>query len=62
MFAIMMTVFFAWSREARSDGGLGWLETARRTNFAAVVGAHQEAGVSRAGAARPPRPGRGRER
>ena len=35
MFAIMMTVFFAWTREARSDGGLGWLETARRTNFAA---------------------------
>jgi cytochrome c oxidase assembly factor CtaG len=53
MFAIMMTVFFAWTREARSDGGLGWLETARRTNFAAVVGAHQEAGVSRAGPARP---------
>ena len=57
MFAIMMTVFFAWTREARSDGGLGWLETARRTNFATVVGAHQEAGVSRAGPARPgPRP------
>jgi cytochrome c oxidase assembly factor CtaG len=39
MFALMMTVFFAWSREKRSDGGLGWLEAARRTNFATVVGA-----------------------
>jgi len=32
IFAVMMTVFFAWTREARSDGGLGWLETARRAN------------------------------
>ena len=43
MFVLMLTVFFAWSRETRSDGGLGWLETARRVNFAAQVGAHQEA-------------------
>jgi cytochrome c oxidase assembly factor CtaG len=43
MFAVMMTVFFAWSREARADGGLGWLETARRANFATLVGAHQPA-------------------
>jgi hypothetical protein len=34
-----MTVFFAWSRETRADGGLGWLETARRVNFAARVSA-----------------------
>ena len=34
MFALMMTVFFAWSRETRADGGLGWLEAARRANFA----------------------------
>jgi cytochrome c oxidase assembly factor CtaG len=52
MFALMMTVFFAWSREPRSDGGLGWLEAARRTNFATQVGAHQDAGVGRD---RPPR-------
>ena len=45
MFVVMLTVFFAWSRETRSDGGLGWLETARRANFAARVGAHQEAAV-----------------
>jgi cytochrome c oxidase assembly factor CtaG len=37
MFALMMTVFFAWSRETRADGGLGWLETARRANFATLV-------------------------
>ena len=43
MFAIMMTVFFAWSREVRSDGGLGWLEAARRTNFATMVSAPQHA-------------------
>ena len=54
MFALMMTVFFAWSRETRADGGLGWLETARRANFAARVTALQEAGgvgVPRAGPA-----------
>jgi len=45
MFVLTLTVFFAWSRETRSDGGLGWLETARRVNFAAQVGAHQEAGA-----------------
>ena len=42
MFVLVMAVFFAWSREARSDGGLGWLEAARRSNFAALVNAHQE--------------------
>jgi putative copper resistance protein D len=39
MFVLMMTVFFAWSREQHADGGLGWLEAARRANFAAQVGA-----------------------
>jgi cytochrome c oxidase assembly factor CtaG len=43
MFALMMTVFFAWSRDVRSDGGLGWLEVARRTNFATLVSAQQPA-------------------
>jgi cytochrome c oxidase assembly factor CtaG len=47
MFALMMTVFFAWSREARADGGLGWLEAARRANFAAVVGAQHGASANR---------------
>ena len=44
MFAVMMTVFFAWSRETRADGGLGWLEAARRANFAERVTAPREAG------------------
>jgi len=42
IFTIMMTVFFAWTRTTQADGGVGWLETARRTNFAAVVGSRQE--------------------
>jgi cytochrome c oxidase assembly factor CtaG len=42
MFALVMAVFFAWSRESRSDGGLGWLETARRANFATLVNSHAE--------------------
>ena len=47
MFALVMAVFFAWSRETRSDGGLGWLESARRSNFATLVGAHQDATPAR---------------
>jgi cytochrome c oxidase assembly factor CtaG len=46
MFVVMLTVFFAWSRETRSDGGLGWLEVARRANFATQVGGHQDAAAS----------------
>jgi putative copper resistance protein D len=53
MFALMMTVFFAWSREKRSDGGLGWLEAARRTNFATVVGAPHKDQACRNQRARP---------
>jgi putative copper resistance protein D len=49
MFVLVMAVFFAWSREKRSDGGLGWLESARRSNFATLVSAHQDANASRAG-------------
>ena len=43
MFALVMAVFFAWSREKRGDGGLGWLESARRSNFATLVSSHQDA-------------------
>jgi putative copper resistance protein D len=46
MFALVMAVFFAWSRESRSDGGLGWLESARRANFATLVSSHRDASVS----------------
>ena len=49
MFVLVMAVFFAWSREKRSDGGLGWLESARRSNFATLVSAHQDADAGRAG-------------
>jgi len=52
MFLLVMAVFFAWSRVARNDGGLGWLETARRANFATLVSSHREAGP--AGTAAPP--------
>ena len=45
MFALMLTVFFAWSRARQADGGLGWLESARRANFATRV---QQAPVARA--------------
>ncbi len=50
MFALVMAVFFAWSREKRGDGGLGWLESARRSNFATLVSAHQDASAGRGGA------------
>jgi putative copper resistance protein D len=49
MFVLLLTVFFAWTRETRSDGGLGWLEVARRTNFAAQVGANPVGGHPEAG-------------
>jgi hypothetical protein len=45
MFGLVMAVFFAWSREKRGDAGLGWLESARRTNFATLVSARRDAGV-----------------
>jgi len=43
MFVLMMTVFFAWSRQTRGDTGLGWLDTARRANFAATVSSSADA-------------------
>jgi putative copper resistance protein D len=46
MFALVLAVFFAWSRETRSDGGLGWLESARRANFATLVSSHRDTGAS----------------
>ena len=51
MFALVLAVFFAWSRETRSDGGLGWLESARRANFATLVSSHRD--VSASGGASP---------
>jgi cytochrome c oxidase assembly factor CtaG len=54
MFALVLAVFFAWSREKRGDGGLGWLESARRSNFATLVNAHANAGSSAASAGTSP--------
>jgi putative copper resistance protein D len=40
MFGLMMLVFLMWSMDERSTtGGHGWLESARRTSMAAMVGA-----------------------
>ena len=49
MFVLVLAVFFAWSREKRGDGGLGWLELARRSNFATLVSTHQDANAGRGG-------------
>jgi cytochrome c oxidase assembly factor CtaG len=39
MFALMMVVFLAWSREGQiSVSGHGWLESARRASFAGLTG------------------------
>jgi cytochrome c oxidase assembly factor CtaG len=46
MFGLVMAVFFAWSREKRADGGLGWLESARRSNFATLVASHEDGSAS----------------
>src|SRR5215469_4044450 len=34
MFVVIMLTFFAWSRETRPSGGMGWLESARRASLA----------------------------
>jgi putative copper resistance protein D len=43
MFALMMVVFLAWSRDGQiSVGGHGWLESARRASFAGLTGSGAE--------------------
>src|SRR5258708_7053777 len=37
MFALILTTFFAWSRETRPSAGMGWLEIARRANLATLT-------------------------
>ena len=40
MFALMLVVFLAWSRDGQISGsGHSWLETARRSSFAGLTGA-----------------------
>jgi cytochrome c oxidase assembly factor CtaG len=38
MFVLIMCTFFAWSRETRPSGGMGWLESARRATLAEHIG------------------------
>ena len=40
MFVMIMVTFFAWSRETRPSGGMGWLESARRANLAEHTSEH----------------------
>ncbi|MFY9930719.1 MAG: cytochrome c oxidase assembly protein [Streptosporangiaceae bacterium] len=56
MFGLVMAVFFSWSREVRADGGLGWLESARRANFATLVSSHDDANADASVAARSAQP------
>jgi cytochrome c oxidase assembly factor CtaG len=57
MFVLIMVTFFAWSRETRPSGGMGWLESARRANLADRV---TEGGI--ATAAQAPNQARGQAR
>jgi cytochrome c oxidase assembly factor CtaG len=38
MFAVMMLVFLAWTRQGQAATGGGWLEAARRASFAGLTG------------------------
>jgi cytochrome c oxidase assembly factor CtaG len=49
MFVMILVTFFAWSRETRPSGGMGWLEVARRANLADRF-AEGAAGAGNAGA------------
>jgi len=54
MFALMMVVFLAWSREGQiSVSGHGWLESARRASFAGLTGSGQERSTAGAAAGEP---------
>ena len=37
MFVLILTTFFAWTRETRPTAGMSWLESARRANLATVT-------------------------
>jgi putative copper resistance protein D len=50
MFVLILATFFAWSRETRPSGGMGWLESARRTNLATVTSEGMIPGTVRPGA------------
>jgi putative copper resistance protein D len=55
MFALMMLVFLAWSRDGGTLGsGRGWLESARRSSFASLTGAGAAGSPDAAGTAGAP--------
>jgi cytochrome c oxidase assembly factor CtaG len=54
MFAVIMTVFAAWSRDPRAATGRGWLESARRANLERLTGTTTAPGPDTASAAAPP--------
>jgi putative copper resistance protein D len=37
MFVLILTTFFAWTRESRPTAGMGWLESVRRANLTTVT-------------------------
>jgi cytochrome c oxidase assembly factor CtaG len=45
MFAVMMLVFLAWTRDGRAASSGGWLEAARRASFAGLTGSDPAAGA-----------------
>jgi cytochrome c oxidase assembly factor CtaG len=56
MFALMMVVFLAWSRDGQiSVSGRGWLESARRASFAGLTGSGPERATAGTAAGGPPR-------
>ena len=58
MFALMMVVFLAWSREGQiSVSGHGWLESARRASFAGLTGSGPERETADTAPAEPQREG-----
>ena len=60
MFVMIMVTFFAWSRETRPSGGMGWLESARRANLAEHTSEHMNT-ARRPGLARGGQRRRGRQ-
>jgi hypothetical protein len=38
MFVVLMVTFFAWARETRPSGGMGWLESVRRATLTERIG------------------------
>jgi putative copper resistance protein D len=59
MFVVIMVTFFAWSRETRPSGGMGWLESARRASLAERISEASAGPVGTVQAGEPGAPGAG---